>query len=440
MSAWTPSRRRAIAALGVIGVSAAVSLAWPTVDAPSLEADAAGPSEGPEDAARAGKWRRARAGAPSPEQVAEMKALEAIGYVDGAEAVAAPTSITVNTPAAAAGYNLWCSGHTAEAYLTRLDGVVVHTWRVGWKTAFPQSKLRQGEPGTNHFRRVKPLSGGGLFVIFEGRGAVALDRDSRVRWALDNRAHHDAVVRDDGTLLLLTRTAELVPELDPVKPLLLDDIVTLGPGGEERSRLSLLDALMQSEHRALLEGRTHHGDVFHTNSIAELDGRAAGVDPAFAKGNLLLSLRNLDALVVVDPKAQRVVWSARGDFRKQHDAQIVAPDRLTLFDNEGPAEGSRGLTLHLPDLVPVASWGGVPGEPLDSSTLGTMQTLGNGHRLITESDGGRAVEVAEDGRVVWEMFNPHRAGDQGQWIAALFEVRRLSQAEVDAWGALPSAR
>jgi hypothetical protein len=369
-----------------------------------------------------------------------MKALEAIGYVDGSEAVSAPVSITVHTPQATPGYNLWCSGHTSEAYLTRLDGSVVASWQVGWKQAFPDSKLRQGEPGTNHFRRVKPLGAGGVLAIFEGRGVVALDRDSRLVWALDNRAHHDAVVRPDGTVLLLTRKAEMVPELDPIKPVLLDDIVTIGPTGEERGRLSLLDALMQSDHRRLLDGRVHHGDVFHTNSIAELDGRAAAVDPAFAKGNLLLSLRNLDALVVVDPRVERVVWSARGDFRKQHDAQVVGPDRLTLFDNEGPAEGSRALTLRLPDLVPLASWGGVPGQPLDSSTLGTMQTLSNGHRLITESDGGRAVEVAEDGRVVWEMFNPHRAGEQGQWIAALFEVRRLTEAEVAAWGALPASR
>jgi hypothetical protein len=398
--------------------------------------DASGPSEGPDDAARAGKWRRARPGVPTASQAAEMKALEAIGYVDGSEAVAAPVSITVHTPQATPGYNLWCSGHTSEAFLTRLDGTVVRSWSIGWKQAFPSSNLRQGEPGTNHFRRVKPLPDGGLLAIFEGRGVVALDRQSKVRWALDNRAHHDAVVRADGSLLLLTRSAQLVPELDPVKPVLLDDVVTLEADGAERGRFSLLDALLPTPHRALLDGRVTHGDVFHTNSIAELDGRAADVEPAFAKGNLLLSLRNLDALVVVDPRTQRVVWSARGDFRKQHDAQVVAADRLTVFDNEGPAEGSRALTLQLPRLSLVSSWGGIEGQPLDSATLGTMQTLPNGHRLITESDGGRAVEVTEDGRVVWEMFNPHRAGENGQWIAALFEVRRLAEAEVVAWGAL----
>jgi hypothetical protein len=46
----------------------------------------------------------------------------------------------------------------------------------------------------------------------------------------------------------------------------------------------------------------------------------------------------------------------------------------------------------------------------------------NDNALITESDNGRAFEVTPDGTIVWEFYNPHRAGAQDEFIAALFRV------------------
>jgi hypothetical protein len=51
--------------------------------------------------------------------------------------------------------------------------------------------------------------------------------------------------------------------------------------------------------------------------------------------------------------------------------------------------------------------------------------LDNGNTLITESCAGRAFEVSRNGTVVWEFFSPHRAGDRGELVAALFDVIRL---------------
>ena len=44
---------------------------------------------------------------------------------------------------------------------------------------------------------------------------------------------------------------------------------------------------------------------------------------------------------------------------------------------------------------------------------------------MTESDNGRAFEVAPDQEIVWEFYNPYRAGDADEYIATLFEVVRL---------------
>ena len=57
-----------------------------------------------------------------------------------------------------------------------------------------------------------------------------------------------------------------------------------------------------------------------------------------------------------------------------------------------------------------------------SETCGVATAIAGGNVLITSSDAGRALEVMPDGEVVWEYFNPARAGSELQFIAAIFEM------------------
>ena len=68
---------------------------------------------------------------------------------------------------------------------------------------------------------------------------------------------------------------------------------------------------------------------------------------------------------------------------------------------------------------------GSPESPFYSRTCGVAQRVSNGNTLITESDSGRAFEVTPDGEIVWEFYNPRRAGEKGRFIATLFELVRL---------------
>lgn len=71
--------------------------------------------------------------------------------------------------------------------------------------------------------------------------------------------------------------------------------------------------------------------------------------------------------------------------------------------------------------------------PFYSRTCGSNQRLANGNTLITESDNGRAFEVTPEGKIVWEFASPHRAGDDGRFVATLFEVIRLDRDFPMAW-------
>ena len=46
---------------------------------------------------------------------------------------------------------------------------------------------------------------------------------------------------------------------------------------------------------------------------------------------------------------------------------------------------------------------------------------------------GRQVEVTPTGEVVWSFHSPHRAGEQKQLVAALYEVQRLAPDTPMAW-------
>jgi len=72
-------------------------------------------------------------------------------------------------------------------------------------------------------------------------------------------------------------------------------------------------------------------------------------------------------------------------------------------------------------------------------TCGAADRLPNGNTLITESDGGRAFEVTQQAEVVWEFYNPHRAGDNREFIATLFEVIRLPSSFLETAGLKPTA-
>jgi hypothetical protein len=181
------------------------------------------------------------------------------------------------------------------------------------------------------------------------------------------------------------------------------------------------------------ESKKKRGDIFHTNTLHFLDASVEGI-PAFKKGRVLVSFLILNLIAVVDLDKKEVVWAYKGDFKAQHDPQIIpGSSRLVLLDNRGgnPKYGrSRILEYALPDMSPVWTYDGTKKEPFFTRTCGTIQRLPNGNTLVTETDNGRAFEITNKGKIVWEFYNPHRAGPDKELIASLFEVKRIPKSRV----------
>jgi len=372
---------------------------------------------------------------PGAEDRAIREQLEAIGYLAGSRPAPRREGVTVHRPERAAeGLNFYTSGHAAEALLMDMQGEVLHRWCASFESLWPDSPAVAGHPGRKYFRRAHLSPNGEVIVIFEGLGIAKLDRASRPLWARALAAHHDLEVLPDGEIYVLTRETSVREGLHHGKPFLQDFVSILDAEGRQTRRISLLDALLESPYRDLYrDGGGLPHDLFHTNSLQGLDGRSAGRAPEFRTGRVLVSMPELDAIAVVDLELARVVWALRADFRYQHDPEQLAGGNLLLFDNGGSRGRSRVLEIDPIRSASVWSYGEAPGQPLFSECCGTAQRLPNGNTLVTESEAGRAFEVTPEGEIVWEFYNPGRAGEEEEMIALLPEVLRLPPGFPTGW-------
>jgi hypothetical protein len=363
--------------------------------------------------------------------------LEALHYLQGYDSAPDVQGVTTHDTALACnGLNLIVSGHAPEAILMDMKGATVHRWHHTfddiWETEPPDYLPRPVGPSSprDHWRKVRLLSDGSLLVIFSGQCLIKIDRDSCLRWVYPMQVHHDLHVSEDGAIHTLIREVNVHTGISTEHPIVEDFVVVLSPEGRQTSRFSLVDCFLESQRLPPL-GDDPQGDVFHTNSIRVLDGSLKEASPILARGNLLISLCATNTVAILDPDSRRVLWSRSGPWRSQHDPALLEGGTLLVFDNRGDDGDSR--VIEFDPLLNQITWlfRGTRDRPFRSETCGTCQRLPNGNTLITESDSGRAFEVTPDGRVVWEYVNPHRAGENGELIATLLDVIRIT--EMPAW-------
>lgn len=390
-----------------------------------------GPAGDDDDESARLRFRRVH-DAMSPAQQEELEQLRAIGYVAGESVAPDRKGVTRHDPSRAApGLNFYMSGHAPEAFLVDAKGQVLHRWGSTYAQAFPDRPEEAEAEQAQFWRRAFLLPEGDLLAIFEGLGLVRLDRDSRIRWSLPNAAHHDLDLAEDGKILVLTRKAHVVPRIHPRRPILEDFLSVHSPDGELLREVSLLECFERSDYFDLCTKKTH--DIFHTNTLEILRGTGTDERGPFRPGHVLISLRAVDVIAVVDLPAERVVWAHRGTFRSQHDPHLLPGGNLLLFDNLGLGTASRILELEPASGSTVWSYTGTEEDPFFSNSCGTAQRLPTGTTLITETTAGRAFEVTPEGEVVWEFFSPHRAGEQEEFIAMLFDLQRVPADRVRGW-------
>lgn len=340
---------------------------------------------------------------PSP----ALASLKSVPYLSGAFDPNAKAKGVIEAVAAevSPGVNFYSTLGRGDAFLVDGSGRLLWRWSLGKVLSDFAVK-----PGID-FGYTHVFPNGDVLAFVGERGVYRLDKDSRLLWAHAAPSHHDAFVADDGEIYALVHAARDVPEIDSRHPLLLDDVVVLSPEGERRRSISLFDAIRSSPYAFLLPrmaglplpAGTDALDVLHANHVEVYDGSLASKSPLFGRGNLLVSMRNINAVAILDGRTARVLWLwGPTNLTLQHHPTMLENGDVLLFDNGT----SRSQIVEVDPRTDAVTWRYAPEKGFFSDTRGACQRLSNGNTLITLSTPGYAIEVTAEGRTVWKFANP----------------------------------
>lgn len=326
------------------------------------------------------------------------------------------------------GVNLYHSRHRTEAYLMDMRGTILHTWTRG-----------QGDEGGG-WHHVEIGDDGNLFAIAKDASLVKIDRDSRTIWESRHRFHHDLAVADSGEIYALCREVLWVRTESGAFPILDDQIVVLSPDGTLLRKISMYGVLKGEIERDVLDrARTSYDaslarqetpvigedtayDVFHTNTVEIFQRDVPGLA---RQGDILVCVRNLNAIAVVNPADERIVWIwGQNHLDAPHQPSLTRNGTILAFDNGRKRGYSRIVELDPVSEQVVWEYRGDPPASFYSELRGGAQKLPNGNILITESDSGHVFEITEDKTTVWDFWNPETRGGERAIIYRMTRIDR----------------
>jgi hypothetical protein len=288
---------------------------------------------------------------------------------------------------AASGYNLELFQRRIPM-LVDMNGRIVHAWPLVRTTARARLDHR-----------------GRLLVMGIDNALKIYDWDGRLIWRyrLASEAdlpHHDLIWLRNGNVMVLA-------QVEATRDDYLQEVDRRGRVVWEWRFSEHLDAAFPERDR-------RHPDPTHVNSVHELGPNRwweAG-DARFEPGNLLLSARTLDAILVVNRRTGDIVWTWSEGLDRQHEAVMVPEGRigegLFLVFNNGLANRFAYRRSSVMAIDPVAR--SLVWEYSDpnfySSLAGSQVSLPNGNLLITSSHGGRAFELTPGKEIVWQWIPP----------------------------------
>jgi hypothetical protein len=359
----------------------------------------------------------------------ERKGMEADAKEEGADATMVKAQVTIPASAEAFdGYTFltFDVARPSTARLIDMQGNVLHEWHRSFRDIWPDHpQCASPSPETAIAWRYAKLFPNGDIIASVisygdtpyGYGLVKLDKNSNVIWAVADNFHHQFSIADDGNIYGLTHhwrvlhDQPLKGDVHLPKRVLEDFVVEVSPEGKELSSISLLDAMAAPGYRELLDSafindyKSKVWDPLHANAIDFIEPDFASHHAFMKPGMLLVSLRELDALVLLDVNKRSVVWATRGAWLRQHDPELMTNGDILLFDNRGAniKDGGSRLIQFDPETGRTDwSYAGSIEQPFRSDKSGGEERLPNGNTLVSEDDAGRVFEVNRKGRIVWE--------------------------------------
>ena len=285
---------------------------------------------------------------------------------------------------------------------------------------------------------ISAYSNGDLFTVFHFRysfpfagGVARINRKGQVIWFRRDYSHHVPYMTDgDIALVPSLRVGEGPVEIKlknnrtfaytstfpfrRARKFYNDFVHIIDGNGQLLNAISVLDAILESPFVPSLRF-ADIDDPTHLNFVHQLRedaGGAAGIAP----GDLVVSLRDLDAFGILDGTSHQLKRLVRGSFFRQHSVMHLEGSKFLMFDNWG-GDGVHGPSRLL--MVDLANGEETTIFPNDTtperlrsmfSEFSGLISISPDRRrvIVTCSTEGTAVEVRlADGAVLVVYTNLH---------------------------------
>ena len=334
------------------------------------------------------------------------------------------------------------TGETWGPQLRLIDaaGRTVHEWPVDTYAVF--EGVRPGHPayGVNlnaaAIHGAEVLPNGDLVFNYETLATLRIDACGEVLWHRPYGSHHSLAPADDGSFWISAHfdTAQERRFAGLGRPSIQDRILHVDAGGDIIGEIDVLELLFENGLEYKLARSRGFGlkqDPTHINDVEPLGESLAAQYPMFEAGDLMLSLKRLDLVLIVDPESGRVKWYYDERLHAQHDPDFLGDGWIGIFNNR-PDGTPRGTLLGGSEILAVhpatdsvrVLFPTPASDPFYTAYMGKWQPLPNGNLLLVEAVPGRVVETGPDGETIWEWVQQPTEMNGEPWVPHVSDAVR----------------
>tara|TARA_B100001971_G_C18179394_1_gene531867 strand:+ start:189 stop:1226 length:1038 start_codon:yes stop_codon:yes gene_type:complete len=239
--------------------------------------------------------------------------------------------------------------------------------QIVWKYELPRHLKEYTNPGFD----VEWLPDNNILFVLPRKGIYEINRAGDVVWSyLDNKVSHDADRLPNGNTLVVFGGGDGMS--DP-------QVREINPEGK------IVWAWYAKDHfnRAPFKDIYNEGWT-HTNAVSRLPN-----------GNTLISPRNFNLLVEIDPEGSVVRTIGEGIFHHQHDPEMLPNGHILVANHRRPHRA-----IEIDPKTDEVVWRS-PWFERDAAPVRDADRLPNGNALITAST--KIVEITIEGEIVWQL-------------------------------------